>query len=321
MKMQKSTHWTLALALGLSSSLNAQTDYPKASIPKTMAASGDSITAGALAGFKRSDAHNPLVIFKFLYFIGKVGYTRSIYAFESRARSWATGDSPKVRTHASRLNELNASSNSRLAAYNASVSGATSHDIKIQIDSILSWSHKTLGQGAPDYVMLAIGANDACQNTNSEMTPVSTYANNVRNAIFRILEASDSSRVLVSGIPDLNHLRNVAEDSWLGLPPVSTCKQMWALHKFCNNVLVEKDLSKRAEVTKRIFAYQDELEYIRQEANARFGKDRVRFAFDVHNYRFTDDEISIDCFHPNVHGQQALSDVTWKKTWWSHLKP
>jgi len=320
MKMQKSTQWTFALALGLSSSLHAQT-VKNPNIPRTMAASGDSITAGALAGFKRSDAHNPLVIFKFLYFIGKLGYTGSINAFESRARSWATGNSPRVRTHASRLKELNAAANSTLQAYNASVSGATSHDIKVQIDSILSWSNKSLGQGSPDYVMIAIGANDICQDSNSEMTPVSTYANNVRNAVFRVLDANPNARVMVSGIPNLNHLRNVAEDSWLGLPPVSTCKQMWALHKFCNNVLLEKDINKRNEVTKRIYAYQDEIEYIRRDANARFGNDRMRFAYDVYNYGFTDDEISIDCFHPNIHGQQALSDVTWKKSWWSHLKP
>ncbi len=320
MKMQKSTHWTLALALGLSSSLNAQT-VKKIEIPKTMAASGDSITAGALAGFKRTDAHNPLVIFKFLYYLGKVGYTRSIFAFESRARSWATGSSSRVRTHASRLKELNAANNTALQVYNASVSGSTSHNIKIQIDYILDWSRKSLGQGAPDYVMIAIGANDICQNSNSEMTPVSTYANNVRNAVYRVLDANPNARVMVSGIPNLNHLRNVAENSWLGLPPVSTCKQMWAFHKFCNNVLLEKDVNKRNEVTKRIFAYQDEIEYIRRDANSRYGEDRVRFAFDVYNYAFSDDEISIDCFHPNTQGQQALSDVTWKKSWWSHLKP
>ena len=313
MKTPKRARWTLALALGLSSGLI----HSKTPLPKNMAAIGDSITAGALAGFKRSDAHNPLIIFKLLYFIGKVGYLRSLNAFESRNRSWATGSSSQVRTHYTRLREMARAEGQELAAYNAAVSGSTSYNIKEQVDAVLRWSNRSLGQGAPDYVLLAIGANDACQNLNEWMTPVSQYANNIRNAVYKILEANPNSKVLVSGIPNLEHLRRVAENSWLGLPPMSTCKNMWATHNFCNNVLLEPNPEKVRDVTKRIWAYQDEIEYIRRDADARFGKDRVRFSYEVHNYAFTDDEISIDCFHPNTKGQQVISDVTWKKSWWT----
>lgn len=316
MKKPLRKQWTLTLALGLSSSLNAHTP-----IPETMAASGDSITAGALAGFKRSDAHNPILIAKFLYILGKIGYMGSLNALEARQRSWATGEGSKVRTHARRLMELNQSEGQKLKVYNAAVSGATSYNIKEQIDSILNWSHKSLGQGAPDYVLLAIGANDACQDINDEMTSSRAYSNNIRNAVYRILEANSNSRILISGIPNLEHLRNVAENSWLGLPPLSKCKDMWALHKFCNNVLLEKDPAKREEVTLRLLEYHKEIEQIRNEANANFGNDRVRFSQEVFNYKFSDDDISLDCFHPNSDGQQIISDLTWKNSWWSHLKP
>lgn len=315
MKMRKFAKWTIALALGLSTSPLQSTE----SIPQNMAAVGDSITAGALAGFKRSDGHNPLVLFKLLYYIGKVGYKRSLLAFESRGRSWATGDSRKVRTHFNRLRELN--DGEKLAAYNAAVSGSTSHNIKDQIDHVLSWSNKNLAQGSPDYVLIGIGSNDACQNNNSGMTSAATYANNVRNAVFRVLDANPNAKVMISGIPNLVHLRNVAENSWLGAPPLTTCKDMWATHNFCNNVLLEKDRSKLEEVTKRLWEYQDELEFIRRDANARFGFDRVRFSYEVYNYGFSDDDISIDCFHPNTKGQQILADVTWKKSWWKNLAP
>ncbi|MEZ4815942.1 MAG: SGNH/GDSL hydrolase family protein [Bdellovibrionota bacterium] len=316
MKMPIRTQWIFALALGLSSSLNAKTQ-----LPQNMAAIGDSITAGALAGFKRTDAHNPLVGFKFLYFLGKAGYMHSLRAFESRSRSWAAGDGSKVLTHARRILKLNDFSKKELPVYNAAVSGSTSYDINEQVSSVLSWSRKELKQGAPDYVLLAIGANDACQDTNEEMTPASAYGNNVRNAVFKVLEANPNAQVFISGIPNLDHLRNVAENSWLGLPPLSTCKDMWALHKFCNNVLLEKDPRKREEVTERLLEYFDEIEAVKAEANARFGSDHVRFGREVYNYNFSDNDISIDCFHPNAKGQQILSDITWKKSWWSNLIP
>jgi len=294
MKKPLRKQWALALALGLSSSLNAQTR-----IPQTMAASGDSLTAAALAAFKRSDAHNPILIAKFLFLLGKIGYMGSLHAFEARQRSWATGDGSRVRSHARRLMELNEAQGTELKAYNAAVSGATSYDIQEQIDAILKWSRKTTSQNAPDYVLLAIGANDACYDTNEEMTPTSTYSNHVRNAVYKTLDANPNTRILISGIPNLEHLRNVAENSWLGLPPLSKCKDIWAVHKFCNNVLLENDPAKRHEVTLRLIDYHKEIEKIRLDANNRYGKDRVRFSQDVYNYKFSDDDISIDCFHPN----------------------
>lgn len=317
MKTPKCALWTIALALGLSSSLvNANN-----SIPQNMAAVGDSITAGALAGFKRTDGHNPFLLFKILYYFGKMGYMGSLNAFESRGRSWATGNSKKVQTHYNRLKGLSEKEGHALAAYNAAVSGASSYQMKEQVDAVLSWSQRTSKVGSPDYVLMAIGANDACKNIGEEMTPVSTYSNNIRNAVYRILDANPNSKVFISGIPNLEHLRRVAENSWLSFGYLNKCKSMWATHNFCNNVLLEKDPQKIREVTERIWDYQNEIEYIRREANTIFGEDRVRFGYEVHNYKFTDDDISIDCFHPNVNGQQVLADVTWKKTWWKDLQP
>jgi lysophospholipase L1-like esterase len=302
-------------ALTLASSANIQAKVP---LPKTMAAIGDSITAGALAMFSRKDAHDPVAFPKFLYYIGKIGFTASLHAMESRERSWSSGEkSNKVQTHADRLQAMAEENGSEIKIYNAAVSGAASKDIKAQVDAVLKWS-KSNGQRAPDYITLLIGPNDACAKTNDEMTSKSEYSNNLRNAVYTILEANPKSHILISGIPNLEHLHDVAQNSSLtGLPPTAKCKDIWKIHKFCNNMLTEQDPEKRHEVTQRIKEYMSEAKKITRDANADFGDDQVRFVSEIYDYKFSDNQISFDCFHPDYRGHQALSDLSWKRSWWA----
>ena len=52
------------------------------------------------------------------------------------------------------------------------------------------------------------------------------------------------------------------------------------------------------------------------ELNQKWGQDSIRFASEIYDYNFSDNDISLDCFHPNKAGQQILSDITWEKSWW-----
>ena len=293
-------------------------------LPRSMASIGDSITAGALASFTRSDGYNPFVFPKFLYFIAKFGIIRSFHALENPKRSWAAGLDGGVNSHATYLRGMARAKRQSFSVYNVAVTGATSsdpvhhNDIAHQVDAVLNWSEKNLKQGAPDYVTLELGANDLCGDTNAEMTPVTTYGDSIRDGVARLLESNPKSKILIAGIPDVEHLRDVAYNSILtGIGPYARCHGLWNSLKVCKNVLIENDPVKRNEVAQRIADYMHELETITQEANEKFGADHVRFSRAVNAYRFTDAQISIDCFHPNRIGQQSLANVTWADSWWN----
>jgi hypothetical protein len=71
-----------------------------------------------------------------------------------------------------------------------------------------------------------------------------------------------------------------------------------------------------AAASRKLRAYLHELESIKNELNQKWGSDSVHFASEIYDYSFSDNDISLDCFHPNKAGQQILSDITWKKSWW-----
>lgn len=312
MKLRNTQFWAVALTIAFSAVVFAQQPTPR-----SMAAVGDSITAGALANFSRTDGLNPFFLPKFLYHIGKMGFMRSLRGMEARGRSWSTGTGSKVGTHVRYFQYLNGGR--KLDVYNAAVSGAASADIYQQVNSILQWS-ESLGEGAPDYVTVEIGANDACNRSNDQMTSAAAYTNHLREAVTRLLQADPDTKIMIAGVPNLEHLRDMAKDAWVsGVPPAARCKNMWAIHKFCNNMLLESDPAQRRAVTERINAYMAGAEAVMNEANATFGSDRVRFSRAVNDYKFNDKEISIDCFHPNWRGQQALSNVIWLDSWWADL--
>ncbi len=318
MKNKFSSLVRTTLTLGILTSTFAQAHE---ATPGSMAAMGDSITAGALAGFTRTDGHNPAIIGKFFYYLGKIGYKGSLNAIAVPERSWSTGMGNRVRSHARRLNEMANLEGYNLGIYNAAVSGTNSNNLMEQTNAVINWSSKYMSTKGPDYVTIAMGANDACTQKNEWMTPASTYGNNLRNAVFKILDTNRNSKVMISGIPNLLHLKAVAKDSLLmGVPPLTRCQQMWETVQFCNNVLVEKDPAKVAEVGVRLKEYLEEIKDVTAEANERFGADRVRNALNVYDYKFTDGDISVDCFHPNWKGQNILSNETWKRTWWAKDK-
>jgi hypothetical protein len=128
-------------------------------LPLSMGALGDSISAAALAAFKRTDIRNPLAFPKFMYFIGRYGYYQSVQAFESRQLSWATGTNSDIFSHSQRIAEL---SGKKIKTFNAAISGAGTWSLDEEMTNLLSWSKKNLKGNAPDYVTLEIGANDAC---------------------------------------------------------------------------------------------------------------------------------------------------------------
>lgn len=312
---------TLALALIVptSSAVNAGSVAPP--VPKSMAALGDSMTAGFLANFKRQDFILPFsnlwAIFEIIdYFLQGSNMHRLERPY---TLSWSTGMQKErdVLSHAGHFGRY-WGTYKNFNIYNVAVSGAESQDIEDQVESMRDWAYERLGRRAPDYVTLLVGANDACGETPEEMTSVTRFQNNVRRNVQRILASDQRTKILISSLPNIEKLRNVANNARLRLfPPFTRCQHLWESANLCPTLTMLDSPRDRNAVAARIIEYNDALrEVVQQEAAVR--GDRIRFARRVYDVEFTKNHLSADCFHPNKYGQQALSDATWSATWWAN---
>ena len=137
--------------------------------PSSMAALGDSITAGF----------------------------GSCFALVACARlSWSTGDDTSVDSHYRRIRDVNAKI--RDHAHNYAEPGARTADLNDQARSAVA--------AKAQYVTVLIGANDACARQLRDMTPVRTFRGQLDTALRTLKKGLPKSRVLVVSIPDLYRL-------------------------------------------------------------------------------------------------------------------
>ena len=159
------------------------TRKPPAELPNSMAALGDSITAG-------------------------VGSCLTLTACPRN--SWATGDGTLVNSHYRRI--LAANPAIRGHAANLAVPGATVSDLPAQ-------EAAAVGQ-RPDYVTILIGANDACRPTIDQMTTKADFQAQLRSALTTLRSGLSRARVLLVSIPDVYqvweaaHTRRAAQEVW-----------------------------------------------------------------------------------------------------------
>ncbi len=144
----------------------ARESAAKFTVPGSMAGLGDSITRGFNAcGF---------------------------YA-DCEERSWSTGTSTEVDSHYLGLRALNPAIDGK--NFNDAKTGAVAADMVGQ-------AKQAVGQKA-EYVTLLIGANDACKPTESAMTPVQTYRQQVNVALGIIKKSLPKTRIFIASIPDV----------------------------------------------------------------------------------------------------------------------
>jgi lysophospholipase L1-like esterase len=292
-------------------------DLPNDALPRSIASLGDSITAGALAHLDRRNAWQPGVL---AYLTGEIigglfvdgGMVEDL---EKKHLSWSTGldDKGRVWTHARRLERL---AGYELAVGNFAVSGSEAKDVlDEQVPELLDWSRRELGQGAPDYVTLLIGANDICADDSAGMTSTDEYKERVKSVVSQLVDASEGTKVLVSTVPDIASLKSKAENATLAPPLYNRCKNLWETMKVCPT-LTRSTGAERERVRQRVKDYNTALGEIVAELRAAKG-DRVRIAGNVATADYGKDHVSVDCFHPNPDGQQLLADKTWQSSWWA----
>ncbi len=295
------------------------TSSQRFTLPKSMAALGDSISAGFLANLKRGGYLYSEQIFRELdlaYRLFRSGSDedQALKALEKKGWSWTTGlDSGDViKSHAYRLKKMRGS----LKVYNAAVSGSEAKDVlDKQLDKVLSWSRKELGQGAPDYVTVMIGPNDICDPKISGMTPTADYQNRVSQVVGTLLAAEKKTRILISSIPNIEPLRRTAKNARAFIGDDFRCEDLWKKIDLCPNLTLDDDKDHRRQIAQRVVEYNESLKKITSDY-ARIYGDRVRYGSSVYDYRFTTDDLSVDCFHPNPRSQNVIADRNFDASWW-----
>lgn len=294
-----------ALAIGFALAAGpAQATKP----PGTMAALGDSITRG----YNTSGPGCP-----------------TGPALDCPKNSWATGTNPAVDSVRERLDAI---SPQPLTAYNDAVSGA-------RAVNLLSQAQAAAAQD-PDFVLVEIGANDACASTP---TPTATFAGQVRSAFEVLVSGNRSVYIQLMSIPDINQLRTIFTE-----PPDQNALTRWQLFSVCQGLLANPlstepvDEARRAAFREQVIAYNAALREVCAEFKRCTWDDEAVFdstftAADVANVTNTEGldippfnlipvfgpgfpNSTADYFHPSISGQAELAEVAWSTTFndWRH---
>jgi len=148
---------------------------PSTGAPSSMAALGDSITAG-------------------------FGSCFTLVACQRR--SWSTGSDAAVNSHYRRIRDDNPKIKGN--AENFAVPGARADGLAAQADRAVA--------AKAQYVTVLIGANDACAGRVQDMTAPATFRGQVDTALARLKKGLPKARVMVVSIPDLYRLWQIGHD-------------------------------------------------------------------------------------------------------------
>jgi lysophospholipase L1-like esterase len=212
------------------------------------------------------------------------------------AYSWSTG--------------TNASVNSqylRILARNPKINGHAFNDAKTGAQmSALDGQLATAASQHIEYATVLMGANDICTSSISTMTSTSTFQSEVQKALADFFAADPRAHLYLSSLPNIFQL-------WSVLHGNLAAQAVWALFKICQSMLAASNTdAQRQQVVGREMADNQAL------AAACSAYARCRWdQYAGYNDAFPASDIStLDYFHPNVTGQQAIAAITWKASYW-----
>ncbi|WP_329116807.1 SGNH/GDSL hydrolase family protein [Streptomyces sp. NBC_01465] len=204
--------------------------------------------------------------------------------------SWATGTDEKVRSLAERLGAH--------GSWNFAKTGARMADLPGQIEQA--------AEKKPEMITVLAGANDACRDSASYMTPVAEFRASFETALREVRRELPKTQVYVASVPDLKRLWSEGRGNPLG-------KQIWKLG-ICASMLGDADsmdegaVQRRESVQERVVAYNKVL----REVCARDKRCRYDGGA-VFGYRFSGDQLSRwDWFHPSKNGQGRLAEIAYR---------
>jgi len=222
---------------------------PRPGLPSSIAALGDSITAG---------------------------FGSCLTLATCQRNSWSTGDGVRVDSLYRRLREANPAI--RGNAHNEAAGGARVAALSGQATGAV--------RARVDYVTVLIGANDACRGGIEDMTSVAAFRDSLDRGLGVLKRGLPRAQVLVVSIPDLHRLWEVGhtDDRAVRAWRNRVCPALLA-----NATSTEPaDRTRRSTFRARIDAYNKELSAACRAYGSRCRYDggaahRVRFGLDLVN--------------------------------------
>lgn len=265
----------LALALSGTAPATARTAARAEPFPSSMSSLGDSITRG---------------------------FNASGWYVDWPSRSWSTGTHSTVNSHYARLRARNGAISGR--AHNDARTGA-------KMGALAGQATTAVSRGV-DYVTILMGANDACTETEAQMTSVTAFSSRFTAAMDVLAGQRPQPSVLVVSIPDLRRLWQVGKSS-------PSARSAWSAYGICQSMLANPQSTSQADTDRRTRVRQRVMDYNTQLAQVCATYSFCRYdGGAVFAYPFALNQLSSwDYFHPNVSGQAALADVTWNAGFWS----
>jgi lysophospholipase L1-like esterase len=219
-----------------------------AGYPASMAALGDSITAG-------------------------VGSCLTYLA--CGGNSWSAGTSDGVDSHYRRI--LAKNSKIKGEVHNFAEPGA-------EADALAGQASRAV-RAKVQYVTVLIGANDACAGRLADMTPVATFRDQVDRGLAKLKKGLPKARVLVASIPDLYRLWQLGRDDDQAVRLWGSGRICPSMLADPTSTAASDDRRRRA-VRDRVDAYDDELREACEEYGSRCRWDagevhNLRFTLDL----------------------------------------
>lgn len=212
--------------------------------------------------------------------------------------NWSTGTSTRgaVVSHFHKLQEI---LDQTVKAVNVAQAGATSNNLDEQVTELIKHN--------PDYVTLLIGGNDVCSWPVNHEERLKQFTHEIETTIQKLISHNPEVKILLVPVPDMKHLWELNANG--------SCQWLWDLFDICPSLLSSSSSeSDRTKFKGRLDDLNKSLEFI-----ALMFKDHVRFDADLANYKFKQEDISKkDCFHPSLIGQNNISELTWKNSWYTY---
>ncbi len=210
--------------------------------------------------------------------------------------SWGAGTSSQVESVYSRILASNPAISGN--GYNEAVKGADMADLEGQATTAVS-------QGAQE-VLILMGANDVCTDTQATMTSVATFRAELKSALKTLSRGLPDARIQLLSIPNVYRL-------WQVLHTNATARLVWSFAGICQSMLSNPNSTAPADTARRAAVLKREKQFNHVLAATCATYVHCRFDGDaVFDYPFAaSDADTLDYFHPSIVGQSILAQTVW----------
>jgi len=206
--------------------------------------------------------------------------------------SWSTGNAlgDNIESHYERLLDLNPNISGN--NYNYAVSGAKMDDLNKQAQNAIAQN--------VEYVTILMGSNDACTSSLESMTNLKTFENQFIEAMDNLTQELPNAIIYVLGLPDIYQLCDIGKQKG--------CDWMWSKFNICQSLFSNSNSEQDRQVFRqRVIDYNKVLKNITEEY-------KQVYTDNLFESQITEEDISFDCFHPSLVGQQHIAEVSWNAT-------